>query len=189
MICVRRDARLSRGLLVLPTVVFVVFASAARAQEKKQFSSGGTSFSYPAEWSLEDKSSNDVLQLSLLNKGDDALVQVVVIKKKVESKTGMADLKKQVIEPWVGQLVKQYESGGVSITREPATDNIGESEAEGVRFKFAVDNQMGVGEAFWALVGKHLVLLYFVRPEKTAESATSGWDMLRKSLRTDGDKK
>src|SRR5262249_4917500 len=121
-------------------------------------------------------------QISLYDKGDDAIVQIIVLKKRTESRTGMADLKKQVVDPWVEKLVGQYTTNGVSIRPEPTTDTIGDSKAEGIVFKFTLDNQLGSGQAFWSLMDRRLALLYFVRPDKTAEKATGGWDLLRKSL-------
>jgi hypothetical protein len=170
-------------------LIVLVCGGIGLAQENKQFSSEGTSFKYPTEWVLEDTSSADVQQISLYDKSDDAIVQIIVLKKRTESKTAMADLKKQVIDPWIEKLVNQYTTEGVSIHREPATDKIGEADAEGIKFKFVLDNQQGGGQAFWSLIDKRLVLLYFVRPDKTADKATAGWDALRKSLTTAGEKK
>lgn len=176
----------------IPAIMLMVGIAAAAAggasgQETKRFSSSGTSFEYPAAWTFEDTSTAEIQQLGFYDKTDDAVVQVTILKKRTDVK--LADLKKQIIDPWVEKLVSQYQTGGVALKREPTTDKIGEFEADGIKFSFVWDDQLGAGQALWSLIDKHLVLLYFMRPDKTAEKATAGYEVLRKSLSVSPDKK
>lgn len=62
----------------------------------------------------------------------------------------MPEPKKQVIDPWVKQLVDGYTKAGISLTQEPASADVGGAPAEGMRMKFLLDGQDGTAEAYWA---------------------------------------
>ena len=95
----------------------------------------------------------------------------------------MPDLKKQVVDPWLTSLISQYTRVGIKVERSSAATEVGGEQAEGVRLKFSLDNQPGSGDVYWPLLDKRLVLIYFIRPDKTSEKAAGGWDAIRKSIR------
>jgi hypothetical protein len=169
--------------LVALFALLMFLSTLALGQETKEFSSDGMSFRYPKTWVVEDTSTDGLQQLYLWDKANDGTVRVIVSRKKYDSKSALGDVKKQIIEPWVEQLVKQYSEGGVTLKREPLTDKIGEVGADGIKFSLFFDSFPGTGVVLWALLDKRLVLLYFVRADKTAQQADAGWNILKTSFR------
>lgn len=125
----------------------------------------------------------DSQQISLSNKESDSQLLLIVLRKQVNSKEPMADLKKQVVDPWVAQLINQYKVAGISVVREAAYAEVGGQQAEGMKLKFFLDNNPGGAEAYWVLLDKRLVMLYFIRPDKVSDKAEPGLEAIRKSLK------
>ncbi len=83
----------------------------------------------------------------------------------------MAELKKQVVEPWVAKLVGQYKATGINVVQSTATTDLGGQRAEGLRMKFFLDDTAGGAEAYWTLLDKRLVLAYFIRPRQSSRKS------------------
>lgn len=156
---------------------------ASIGQEAKKYSKGGVSFEYAAGSEVTDQPSQDSQRIILSNKDSDSQVMIIVLQKRVASGASMADIKKATVDPWLTSLTDQYTKAGIAIERSPDTTEISGESVEGTKLKFSLDGQAGTGYAYWILLDKRLVLLYFIRPDKLAEKASAGWDVLRKSIR------
>lgn len=175
--------------LIIAACLLAIFIVSAKGQDSKKYSNGGVTFEYGSGWEPTEQVSPDSHQISLSNKAADSQILLIVLRKRVETKEPRADLKKQVVDPWLAKLMNGYKDAGISVVREPANTEVGGQPAEGERLKFVFDGQLGGGEAYWALLDRRLVLAYFIRPDKTAEKASAGWNMLRKSLKVEAEKK
>jgi hypothetical protein len=170
--------------MVVLVVLICTAISYGQDQKGKQYDKNGLSFDYAEGWMvLTDRSSADSQELSIADPETDAQVLIILMKKRVESKDPMADLKKQSVEPWLARMVQGYENNGIKVQREAAASEIAGQSAEGARLAFELDGQKGIGEAFWTVLDKRLLLTYFLRPERTAKKATVGWDLIRKSIK------
>src|SRR5258708_33883310 len=124
-----------RKLIFIP-LLFAISAAAAVGQETKKYANGGVTFEYLPAWELTEQSAADSQQISLSNKETDSQILVIVLRKQVNSKEPMADLKKQVVDPWLTQLISQYKTGGISVVREASTGEISGQQAEGMKLRF-----------------------------------------------------
>lgn len=122
-------------------------------------------------------------EIALADAGLDAQITLIVLRKPLESKD-IADARKRIVDPWLESLQKLYSGiAGITLARlDVKTDARGQA-TDGVQFKFILDGQGGMVEAYWVLLEKKLVLVYMVRPDRTAEKTGLNWDLIRKSLR------
>lgn len=173
------------GRLAPILIHLVLFFDLASAQEAKTYSNAGVAFEYLSGWEMTEQSVNDAQQISLANKDADSQILIIILRKQSDSKDAMAALKKKVIDPWLTELLDQYTKAGINFSREDSKTEIAGQVAEGSTLKFVLDEQPGRGEAYWIFIQKRLVLLYFIRPDKSAEKASVGWDTIRNSLRVE----
>jgi hypothetical protein len=171
-------------MLVLTTVFVAFFAGLTTAQETdlKKYAKDGLTFEVPTGWEVEEQPATGLQQIIIANKETDSQILLRVLNQKMESKDPMPELKKKVIDPWVTQLVDGYARNNIPLKQSPAATEVGAEKAEGIKLNFFLDDQPGGAEAYWVLLDKRLVLLYFIRPDKTSDKATLGWDAIRKSL-------
>lgn len=172
--------------LILIILTVAMFASVnAQSASQKQYLKEGISFDYEKGWEITEQAAPDKNQIALSEKATDSQILIVILKKKIDSKDPMPDLKKQVIDPWLSGLLANYKAAGVTVVRSAVSAIVGGQSAEGARLKFFLDDQAGGAEAFWTLVNKRLVLLYYIRPDKTAERSVAGWELVRTTLKVE----
>ena len=171
-------------------ILLMLSALAANAQESKKYAKDGVSFEYDADWELTEKVGKDSDEISLSNAGADSQISLAIVRKRVESKDPMPELRKQVIDPWIASMIDQYKKiANIDVQRSDVKTQVAGEPTDGVKLAFTLDGQQGSVEACWALLGKRLVLLYLLRPDKKAEKATPGWDRVRSSIRIGSEEK
>lgn len=181
----KNTSKLTTAFLSLISIALFTALAAAQETNLKQYANNGVTFSFPGDWEMTEQSQLDMQRISLSNKETDSQILVTIVNQKTDSKEPMVELKKKVIDPWVKQLIEGYAKAQLKFKQEEATAEIGSEKAEGMRLKFYLDERPGTAEAFWTLMDKRLVLLYFIRPDKTSDKANVGWDAIRKSIRID----
>lgn len=159
--------------------------TAAAAQERSTYSKNGISFEYLKGWEVREKPGKDSDEIGLSNVESDSQVAVIALKKPLES-DDPAEARKRVVDPWLQNLQQQYQQlAGVQMARVETTTTVAGQKVDAVDFNFVMDGQQGKVQACWVLFEKHLVLLYILRPERTAEKANQGWEALRSSLKVE----
>jgi hypothetical protein len=179
-----KPSKIPGRVLCVAMITILAIAASAQSDKGKQYDKNGISFEYGEGWMvLTDRSSADSQELGLADPETDAQILIIVTKRRVESKDPMTDLRKQSVDPWLNRMVQGYENNGIKVQREAAASEIAGQPVEGARLAFELDGQKGIGEAFWTVLDKRLVLTYFLRPERTAKKAMVGWDLIRKTLK------
>jgi|GEM_PF-4419684 len=176
-----------RTKFYIPILLIVANLSiSVAAQETKRFSGHGIDFEYLSSWHLSEKSSKDTDEVALSSSQLDAQITVIVIKTPLETKD-IAEARKRVVDPWLDSLQKNYSTmAGTTLTRTNLKTEAGGQATDGVQFKFELDGQGGLVEAYWVSLDKKLVLVYMVRPDRTAESVLRNWDMIRRTIQLTG---
>lgn len=171
-----------RGYLI--AIVLLVSAVVASSQEVKTYAKSGVTFEYAKEWELTERADKDTTQIGLSNAAADSQIAIIVVTKEINSKEPLTDAKKQVIDPWIASLIERYTTiAQVKIARSEIKTEVGGQPTDGVKLTFTLDGQEGQVETCWALLGKRLVLLYIVRPDKKADIVTPGWNLIRQTIR------
>src|SRR6185369_7266588 len=81
----------------------------AQTGDTKNFAKDGLSFDYPAGWSVQDDSTSDAQQLTLLRTDSDAQIRLLVHRGNIKAEK-LPDAKKAFIDPYIAYLNKQFES-------------------------------------------------------------------------------
>ncbi len=165
-------------------LIAVATAGFVQGQDKPAYAGNGISFNYPDEWEIKETTSKDTDEIAVSSSKADAQITVIVVKKLIEGKEPLADAKKRVIDPWVLSLAAQYAVQKINLVRFNIKTEVGGLPTDGIQFKFFLDEQSGQIEICWALLEKRLILMYIVRPDRTAAAADVGWNLIRASLKT-----
>lgn len=177
------------AFLITTCLAFFITNVSISAQDTKRFTGRGIGFEYLPAWQLSQKAAKDTDEIALANAELDAQITVIVIRKPLESKD-IADARKRIVDPWLDSLQKLYSSiAGITLARFDVKTEAGSQATDGVQFKFILDGQGGMVEAYWLLLDKKLVLVYMVRPDRTAEKTVLNWDLIRKTLQLTEQKK
>lgn len=172
--------------LIITSLIFV-FNLAAFSQEPeiKKYSKEGIAFDYISGWEISEQGDANQRRIMIVNSATDAQIMLTVLSAKAggNDQETLAKLKKQVVDPWLSQLIAGYEQASIKILRSPLTTEAAGQKIDGVRLQFMLDDQPGTAEACWLLLEQRLILLYFIRPDKQAEKANQGWDRVRKNFR------
>jgi hypothetical protein len=149
----------------------------------KIFDQQGLVFEYSSNWELSGEPTGELQQLVLTEKTLDAQIMVISPRAAITSAKGEETVKREVVEPVINRLIKQYDDAGIKLERAPLSGVIAGAPAQGLQLRFSVDGQLGSTDIYWLLINQRLVQLIFVRPEKTAAQSSPCWDLIRRTLR------
>lgn len=169
---------------IIPAFALLLFCLAAYAQtpagDGKQFDKDGVSFGYPAGWSIEDSSNQDLQQLTMTNPRSEAQIRIFVHRGRISAEK-MPDAKKSLIDPYIASTFRQFEDIAAKPVRSSGSVDIGTTKAEGVIIRAMLD-EPGAAEIYWALINQRVVVLTLFGPDKALKQAAPVWEMVRNSL-------
>ncbi|MGH9905231.1 MAG: hypothetical protein ACRD8U_06550 [Pyrinomonadaceae bacterium] len=172
------------ALLILSVAISGFSTEAEPAHDsKKTFDKDGLAFDFGDTWELIDHSNAAAQQLVLTEKTLDAQIMIVALRGRLTTGKQEEEAKTSLIEPGINRVLKQYENGGVKVSRLPLKIELSGGLVEGTQLQFAVDGNAGTTEICWGVIGKRLVQLFFIRPDKTAAETGVCWSLIRSSLR------
>jgi hypothetical protein len=157
-------------------------AQTTPAPDTKPFAKDGLSFNYPAGWSVNDTSNSDAQDVAVGRPDSDAQVKVFVFRPLVTTPEKLAEAKRVLVDKYVAATTKQFADAGAKPQSSPAELEIGAIKAEGVKISATLDGDPGAAEIYWGVVGKRLVVLTFIGPDKAMKKAAPVWDTIRSSL-------
>jgi hypothetical protein len=173
----------SFGVFAGSPVTVIRIQSHAQTEANKRYEKDGLIFDYGAKWELSDQSNGAAQQLVLTEKSLDAQIMIVALRTPITNPKQEEQAKAALIEPGIARLLNQYESAGIKVTRVPIKTDLAGTAVEGVQLQFDVDSSPGRTDICWGVIGRRLVQLFFIRPEKTAAQTTLCWDQIRASFR------
>jgi len=154
----------------------------------RRFEKDGLAFDFADKWELSDQSNAAAQQLVLTEKALDAQIMIVVLRRTLSSGKQEEEAKTALIEPGINRVLRQYEATNVKVARSPLEIELAGAPAEGTQLQFEVDGNPGTTEICWGVVGKRLVQLFFIRPDKTSAETGVCWSLIRTSLKVDAGK-
>lgn len=159
-------------------------ASVVFGQETRKFSNYGIEFDYLPNWQVTEKAAKEADEIAIANSDADTQITVMSVRKAIDSKEPES-INKQLFEPWLAQLTKMYTLANVGVVRSDVMFPVNGASANGVRLTLDYGGEAGAVEAFWIRFDKKIVLVYMVRPDRTAAKAAAGWDLVRQTLRAE----
>jgi hypothetical protein len=175
---------LNRTVLKLGGLLLICFAYVAAqssGSQPKHFDKDGLSFDYPSGWMLQDDTNSDAQQLSLARADSDVQIRVFVHKGRI-SPDKMGDAPKALIDTYIDSTAKQFIASGARPEQSPDATEIGGTKADGVVIKAVLGGEPGAARIYWALVGRRVVVLTFLGPDKQLQQQATAWDQIRNSL-------
>jgi hypothetical protein len=179
-----KSTRVLFAFLTLALALAGFSTKAERAAEStKRFEKEGLVFDFAEKWELSDQSNAAAQQLVLTEKALDAQIMIVAMRGALTSAKQEEEAKASLIEPGISRVLKQYEDSGIKVSRSPLKVELSGAPAEGVQLRFEVDRNAGTTEICWGVIGKRLVQLFFIRPDKTSAETGVCWNLIRTSLK------
>ena len=172
----------SRTIVSLILALLLASLSVAQTASNKQFVKDGLTFDYPAEWTMQDDSTDDAQQLNLGRANADAQIRVFAHKGRVSAEK-FPDAKKAFIDPYVAATEKEFVAMGAKPQQSNDSTEVAGEKADGVAITANLSGEPGAAKIYWALIGNRVVVLTYFGPDKELKQFASAWDMIRTSLK------
>jgi TonB family protein len=146
------------------------------------FATHGTSFDYPAGYSVADESTTDAQRFVITRKGSSTQLTIVVLRRVTlpsDLPAALDNFKEPIIKEVGATLGLNNSAAGTAIKTR-----IGTKEAEGVRLR-SVRNPKRTGEVIWLRLSFHLVALSFVRANDVEAVELRLWETVRSNLKVE----
>ncbi len=174
--------RLSIKLFVI-TLFCSLTAFGQTPDKLKHFDKDGLVFDYQENWTLQDSSNADALQLTLGRPDSDAQIRIFAFRSKVDSPEKLAEVKTKLVNPYIEATSNGFVQMGAKPTRTPATIQIGGAQAEGVRISAVLDSVPGEAAIYWTTSGNRLIVLTLFGPDQGLKQAAPVWETVRSTIR------
>ena len=171
----------SISILQLAALVFVC-CLVAQAQTPKNFSKDNLSFDYPEGWTVQDDSTSDAQQLTLMKANSDVQIRIFAHRGRITPEK-LPDAKKAFIDPYIAATMKQFVTMGAKPEQSADASEIGGVKADGAVVSASLDGETGAAKIYWAIVGQRVVVLTLFGPDKQTKQQLPTWDMVRTSLK------
>jgi hypothetical protein len=175
--------RLLRTLIFAGASLLLVVTALAQDPNVKHFAKDGLSFDYPANWSIADKSTQQMQYLEL--EGGDVVIRVRSPREWLETPEKEAHAKKLFQEQYVSDFLSQLEQANLHPKHSSVTIQIAGADAEGVRVRAVLDGEPGGMDSYVRMVSDRLVNLSIFASDKELVKAAPSWEMIRNSLKVD----
>jgi hypothetical protein len=178
--------KLSRAIIKLFAIMLAcgLSALAQTPGNTKHFAKDGLVFDYPDGWTIEDHSSTDAQQLTLVSPDSGAQI-ILFVHRGHTTAEKLPEAKKAFIDPYLDSTFKSFEQMGAKPERSDASIEIAGAKADGVRIRAVLD-EPGEAGTYWSIIGNRVVVLTFFGPDKALKQATPAWDAVRSSLHIEG---
>jgi hypothetical protein len=173
-----------QSIKLFTVILFCSLTALAQAPDNlKRFEKDGLVFDYQNNWTLDDKSNSDAQQLTLARPDSDAQIRIFVFRDKVDTSEKIAEVKTELVNPYIEATSNGFVQMGAKPTRTPATIEIAGAQAEGVRIGAVLDGMPGEAAIYWTVSGNRLIVLTLFGPDPALKKAAPVWDTVRASIR------
>lgn len=172
--------KLAIGLTFL-AILFVALPALAMPQAR-QFNRDGSSFSYPADWTLTDESDANAQTLNISKGNDEAKIIIVVLRSPMDA-TQMAQAQPLVTNAIVDAMSQEIAKLGAQVQRGSVSEAIGGVQAQGIRLRASLQGETGNADVYWLTLGNRLVHVVYVGSDKERARASYVWNMFCSTLR------
>jgi TonB family protein len=169
--------------IVLPALVRV--PATPRSQGGvEHFSKDGLSFDYPAGWTLEDKSKDEIQHLVLRRPDSSVLLMVVAQRDPAQDATLLHAGRAAITRPYVANIARLMST---EVPDAPVVEclPVGESLAVGYRMAGRLGQEQSTGEVYAVAKGPRLIHLFYVRQDKDEAAGAQAWKTLADTLKVE----
>jgi rRNA-processing protein FCF1 len=170
------------NLLAILLLVGLIAHAQTPTGDTKHFAKDGLIFDYPNGWTIEDRSNNDALQLTLGRADSEAQIIMFVHRGRVDTPEKIAQAKRAFIDPYIKYTNDNLVQMGAKPEQTSASTQISGAQAEGVRLRATLDSEPGEATIYWLTLNNHVVVLTFFGSDKSLKQAMPAWDAIRNSL-------
>ncbi|HEV2860379.1 MAG TPA: energy transducer TonB [Pyrinomonadaceae bacterium] len=168
----------------------LVLCASASAQDAGagggRFEKDGLSFSYPAGWTLTDRSTQLAQDLSLSTTGSLAVVRILVQREVIESPAQFSQMRSGVSTPFFESQARRLGiDKGPSQWGEPACVKFGERLATGYRMKGTLNGKPATAEVYGIVLNQRLVHLAYVRADGDEAAGGPAWKSVLDTLKVE----
>jgi TonB family protein len=188
---------MKRPNLVKRLVAAAILCAAASAQSPPavstqsppaavgHFSKDGVSFDYPAGWSLDDKSSQQLQHLILTRAGSSALIMVIAQREPLHNYGELRAAYSGVTIPYVQGLAGKLGVKEVPPWSEAQCMFFGSHTATGLRLSGKLEGKPTQAEVYTAVMGQRLVHLVYVRADEDEAQGAPAWKSVLDTLKVE----
>jgi hypothetical protein len=173
----------SKKLLISCAGILLFIGNAQPQVDAKHFAKDGVSFDYANGWTISDESTPDAQQLTLGRADSDAQIRIFVHRGKVETPEKFAQARRSFIDPYVKSVNDTFVGMGAKPESTPATAQIGNVSAEGVRLRASLSGEPGEATILWLTLANRVLVLTFFGPDAALKKASANWDMVRATIK------
>jgi TonB family protein len=169
---------------VVSIVLFSVGASTAQSEsaDVKTFDQDGLRFSYPAGWSLQDRSTAEVQYFLLSPKESMVMVAIISPRESVRDLEVFSRLEDNVKSTYFDTFEKGLTSPDVPMEKESVCLDLNGRKISGNRFTGRYKNEPAVSESYTLALGNRLLGLAYLSSKKDEAAASASWTMIRQSI-------
>ncbi|MDT7781563.1 MAG: periplasmic protein TonB [Acidobacteriota bacterium] len=172
-------------IALLPLAAATAQSPAGAALAVEHFSKDGLSFDYPAGWTLEDKSSEQVQHLVIRRAGSSVLVMVIAQREPIQTVVQVFMSRRAVTMPYVENLARQLGVMNLPTPEDSKCLTLGEHSAVGFRLVGRLEQEPSTGEVYAIVLGQRLVHLVYVRADKDDTQGVPIWKSVLDTLKVE----
>jgi TonB family protein len=152
--------------------------------EMSHFAKDGLAFSYPTGWTLTDQSTAEAQRL-LISLAGSSIQIMVIAQRAVTPRDQLEPLRQKVNAELIRIVSEKLGAPGKSLDTAAVQQQVGETQAAGVRLEFTSDRETRTGEIYSLRRGLRLVNLVFLRADKDTTQGVPVWEGVLSSLHVD----
>jgi len=168
--------------LILVVAALRPSASAQTSGGVKTFDKEGLKFSYPANWTLTDKSSAETQHFFLSNEKNTILAVIVSPRVFIQSQEQFSDLQNNAYSSYVKAISKSFDTTDNAIKQEYLCLDFNGRKVSGTMLTGTFNKEPGRGEIYPFVLGNRFLTLVYMRADKDGAEADFVWRELIKSL-------
>jgi TonB family protein len=175
--------------ILRPVLIVALLALPAFAQDDaggmKTFVKDGLNFSYPAGWTLTDKSNAQAQHLILSQEKSSIIIMLIAYRELISSEEQFYVGLRGITEPYVESIAKNFNASGSPVERDNPCIEIDGRKVSGTRIRGLYQKEPSTGEVYAFVRGGRFINLIYIRADKDAPKGDGAWEAVYKSTRID----
>jgi TonB family protein len=176
---------MTRAFNCLVCAALLCLSPSAQTAAGGRYERDGLSFSYPAGWTLADKSNERAQHLILMREGGSSLVVVIAYRELIVHPGQLGAAQRNIWRPYVSDMALRLGVEKNPPWEETHCEKVGGFQATGVRLSGKLEGQPTTGEVYALMLGRRFVNVFFVRHDEDEARDGPAWKELRESLKVE----
>jgi hypothetical protein len=172
-----------------PVLMLILSVLPAFAQDDaggmKTFNKDGLSFSYPAGWTLTDRSNAQAQHLILSQDKSSIIIMLIAYRELLTNEEQFYVGMRGITEPYVESIARNFAAAGGSVERDNPCIEIDGMKIAGQRIRGIYQKEPSTGEVYTLVKGRRFTNLIYIRADKDAPKGDGAWEAVYKSTKID----